>query len=482
MTLPNLQAILLAAGKSSRFQTGKTKLLEKICGQEMILYATRLLEQLSIPTSIVVGFQKEQVSHVVKEYHGDLISFVTQETQRGTGHALLCSKELWKHDNILIMNGDVPLIPQGTITELYFAHQAQNAAISFVIAHNADPSLGSYGRVVKEDNQIEIVEAKHFTGDPNKHCCINAGIYIINRKFLENSIAQIKPNESTAELYITDLVKMASMQGLPVVTVEAPFDRIRGINTLQELWIAEQIKRGELIKYWMDRGVHFSVAQNVHIDLDVTIGAGTKIGCGVHLLGKTEIGINCEVHEFSSLHTSTIGDNTIIFPHSIIKDTTIGCASKIGPFAHIHTQSHIGDHSVIGNFVEVKKSFIGNHTKAKHHAYLGDAHIGSNVNIGAGTIICNHNGATKNTTIINDGAYIGSNNTLVAPLTIGKQAFTAAGSVITDAVPAEALAIGRSRQVNKEGYAKKIKERAQQQTADLPISTPLKDSTTTPID
>jgi bifunctional UDP-N-acetylglucosamine pyrophosphorylase/glucosamine-1-phosphate N-acetyltransferase len=277
---------------------------------------------------------------------------------------------------------------------------------------------------------------------------------------LEEHIDALEKNEIGKEFYFTDIVKRASGKKLPVVMVESPFDQVRGINTFQELWAAQQIKRGELIKYWMDQGVRFPMAQNVHIDLEVTLGVGSTIGSGVQLLGRTVIGTNSQVGDFSMINNSSIGDTSCIHSHSVIKDSSVGSGVNIGPFAHVHSNSVIGDQSIIGNFVEVKKSVVGIQTKAKHLAYLGDAQIGSGVNIGAGTIICNHNGTTKNTTIIHDGAYVGSNSTLIAPLTLGQRAFTAAGSVITQDVPADALAIGRSHQVNKEGYAIKLRERA----------------------
>lgn len=448
-----VQAIILAAGKSTRFNTGRTKLLEKICGQEMILYTTRLLEQLSIPITVVVGYQKDAIQQVVNNHHHNAINFVIQEEQYGTGHALMCTESVWDREHILIMNGDVPLVTTEIIEALYEKHVQSHAEISFVTAHNADPASGGYGRVVKTDNSIRIVEARDFDGDTNEHCCINAGIYIVRKQFLQQCIQTLQLHESTREFYITDLIKAASDQHKEVKTYSAPFDRVRGINTLQELWAAEQVKRSELIKYWMEKGVHFSVAHNVHIDLNVTIGAGSYIGCGVHLLDGTSIGKNCRIHEYASIENSHIHDSCNILPHTIIKDSHIGAHSLIGPYAHIREYSHIGEQVTLGNFVEVKKSTIGKGSSARHMCYLGDAIIGSNVNIGAGTITCNYNGLSKHQTIIKDNAFIGANNTLIAPVTIERDSYTAAGSVITENVPAEAMAIARARQINKEGYA-----------------------------
>lgn len=457
MNSTNIQALVLAAGKSTRFNTGKSKLIEKICGQEMILYATKLLAEFSIKTTVIIGHQKENIYQIVTQHHRDTISFVTQQSQEGTGHAILCAQDTLDHDNVLIMNGDAPLVTPEIIQKLIDTHAHENATISFVTAHNADPSVDSYGRVIKADNKIKIVEARDFTGDAHEHCCVNAGIYIIKKEFLENNIDKLERNDKSDEFYLTDLIAKASDQGLKVATINAPFDQIRGINTYTELFAAEQIKRAELIKYWMSQGVRFSAPQTVHLDLMVTIGAGTYIGCSVHLQGSTTIGTNCHINESTSLHNAIVQDNATIDAHTIIHDSHIGNSAHVGPFAHVRNGSFIDTHVQIGNFVEIKNSTIGAHTKAKHLAYVGDAQVGTKVNIGAGTITCNYDGNNKHITTIEDEAFIGSNNTLIAPITIGQGSYTAAGSVITHNVPAQALAIGRSRQINKEGYANKLK-------------------------
>lgn len=456
--IKNLQAIILAAGKSTSLNASKTKLAEKICGQEMILYSTKLLEALNIPTTVVIGHQKEILQEIITKNHEDRIHFVTQEEQHGTAHAILCARDSFIQEHILIMNGDVPLVKKETIEKLWTKHIESNATVSFVIAHNEDPQGHFYGRVVKQDgNKVKIVQAREFDGDINDHCCIDAGIYIITKKFLASHIEEIEKNETSKEFYFTDIIKIASEKQELVATIQASFDQIRGINTFQELWAAEHIKRSELVKYWMDRGVRFSVAQNVHIDIDVQIGAGSYIGCGVHILSGSKLGANCFVHEFSSIQRSSLEDDVEIYSHCIIKDTHVGARAKIGPFAHVTENTTIEEDAIIGNFVEVKRTVVGKKSKAKHLAYLGDALIGANVNIGAGTITCNHDGTKKHPTTIKDGAYIGSNNTLVAPVIIEENAFTAAGSTITMTVPADALGIGRARQVNKEGYGKKLR-------------------------
>lgn len=452
----HLQAIILAAGKSTRFNTNKTKLLEPICGQPMVLYPINMLASLDIPITMVIGYQKEELKNRLSTATPLALHYVEQEYPGGTGHAILSSRTHWEQPHLLIMNGDMPLVTKDIIQDLIQKHTDTHAAISFVTAHDTGNVTSGYGRVIETDRgqkkQIEIVEARDFTGDPTTDYCINAGIYLVSTQFLEQYLPTLTPNTITNELYFTDLIKMASDAGLTVSTLSAPFDSIRGVNTLQELWAVEQIKRAELIKHWMHHGVRFSMPHTVHMDLDVTIGSGSVIDANVHLTGTTSIGTNCIVHPFSTLHNVSLGNNVTIYAHCVLSDSQIHANALVGPFAHVRTQSTLHERSVIGNFVEVKQSSVGEHSKAKHLTYLGDAQIGRSVNIGAGTIICNYDGTQKHATTIEDNVFIGSNNTLVAPLTIQHHAFTAAGSTITKTVPPYTLAFGRSRQVNKEGY------------------------------
>lgn len=457
----SLQAILLAGGRSTRFKTGKTKLLEKICGQEMVLYGTTLLETLSIPTTVLIGHEGNAVKECVKQKHGDALTFIVQEEQKGTGHALLCTKDTWHSTNILIMNGDMPLVTEAILEQLIQKHTESNASITFVTAHNADPSITGYGRVVQEDHKVRIIEPKEFHGDTHEHCCINAGIYLIKKDFLEATIHNLEASKQTQEFYLTDLIKIASDREEIIKTVQVPFDHIRGVNDFKELWTVEQIKRSELISKMMAEGVRFYAAQNVHIDINVTVGKGSRIGNGVHIINNAHIGEHCTIESFSIISNAHIGDNTTVYSHSVINDSTVGEQCNVGPFAHIERNSKLDAHTTIGNFVQVKKSNLGTNSKAKHLAYLGDSLIGSNVNIGAGTITCNYDSMKKHVTTVQDNCFIGSNNTLVAPVTIEKNSYTAAGSVITKTVPAGALAIGRSVQINKEGYAQKLKEKLQ---------------------
>lgn len=465
--LKDVQAIILAAGKSTRFNTGKTKLVEKVCGQELIIYPLMVLDQLKIPTTVVVGYQRDLIKKTIEKHYGNRVQTIVQDQQQGTGHAVQISKPAWHAPYILIVKGDMPLITLDLVEELYQKHIETQAAITFVSAHSGDPSGFSYSRVVKKDTIITVVDPHELSKEELlEHCCINAGITMVSRSFLESAISHLACNPHTNEFHISNLINMASNHGLTVSMITAPFDHVRDINTFQDLWAVEQIKRSELIKYWMMRGVRFSTAQSVHIDLDVEIGAGTFIGCGVHLLSGTRIGRNCTISEFSILKKSIIGNHSTVNSHTIIKHATLGDHVEVGPFTHIQEETLVHDHAQLGNFVEIKRSSIGAHSKAKHLTYLGDAIIGTHANIGAGTITCNYDGFEKKKTIIEDHAFIGSNNCLVAPVIIHKRAYTAAGSTITNNVPAESLAIARSRQVIKRGYSKKARAAREQQKAE----------------
>ena len=455
------EAILLAAGKSSRFNTSATKLSFTICGQEMIRYPLNLLASMGLKTTVVVGYQQEAIRKIL-DTHNYNVTCVEQGMQKGTGHALLCTKEFWTHERVLIMNGDAPLLTSSHLTELIQRHEESKATISLIASFNADPTITGYGRIVREGKTIAIVEQREFTGDPTKECLLNAGVYLIERSFLEETVAAFETHPG-GEIFITDLVKKASDAHLHVEVVTVPFDYTRGINTLKELWVAERLVTSELISGWMEKGVRFFSPESVSLDVDVTIEPDTTIGHGVQLRKGTRIGRGVTIEGYSVITGAVISDSAKIFSHSVIADSIIHKGAHVGPFAHVHKQSSCHTQSVVGNFVEVSKSTIGALSKAKHLTYLGQAHIGKEVTIGAGTITCNFDGTKKHQTIIKDHAFIGSNSALIAPITIGQDAIIAAGSTITQDVPANALAIARQRQVTKKDYAPLIRQKGTSQ-------------------
>ena len=447
MEKSNTRAIILAAGKSSRFKTGKSKLLYSVCGQAMILYPVKLLKAFNIPITIVVGHQANEIQKLIDKENFEDTKYVTQKQRLGTAHAVKESEKTWDKDNILILNGDTPLLTEEMIKSLIEKHIKNESQISFLAAHSLSPF--GYGRVVKKDGNISIVEERSCTEDQRSITFINSGIYLVTKKFLIENIDKIEPNPISGEFYITDLVNIASQQKVNVQAISVPYDYIRGVNTLEELWAAEQIKRSETMKYWMARGVRFELAQSIHLDFNVKIGAGSFIGTGVHLIGNTSIGKNCTINAFSIIENTTIKDNTHIHSHSIVQNSTIGYKVHIGPFARVRNFTTLKDNVNIGNFVEIKNSSIKEGTKTKHLSFIGDAKIGKNVIIGAGTITCNDDGTKKNTTIIEDDVFIGSNNTLIAPLKIGSKTHSKGGSIINKNVPEGSIIIGKVKQETK---------------------------------
>jgi len=457
MNTPSCRAVVLAAGKSTRFKTPKSKLLFDICGQAMLLYPLNVLNALKIPTSLVLGYQADEIIELIKKEKIDAITPVIQKEQLGTGHAVAITKDTWDSDEILILYGDMPLLTQEIVEELLAEHREKQATISFMTAMVLDPR--AYGRVIEKDGKYEVVEAKDCTEEQKHVNCINAGVYVMNRSFLETHIPNIEKSAVTGEIYLPGLIKTACDLGMVVHAMPVPFDYVRGVNTLEELWGVEQIKRSEFIKHFMNNGVRFELAQGIHVDKDVDIQPGSFVGTGVHLQGKTKIGKNCTIEAFCVIKDTVIGDNTTILSHTVIHNSKIGNHVNVGPFANLRSNTILDDNVVVGNFIEIKNSHLGANTIAKHTAYLCDTTIGSNVNVCAGTITCTYEGShNKQTqTIIQDNAFVGSNNILIAPITIGKGAITAAGSVLTNDVPCNALAVARSKQVNKEGYAHKVK-------------------------
>lgn len=303
-----IQAIVLAAGQGSRFNTGISKLITPLCGQPMIVYPLKAISPSVSSTTVIVGFQKEAVRQCIINAALPSITFVEQQEQLGTGHAVLCSRSYWHADHLLIINGDMPLITQEIIQKLIALHTQQHAAISFVIAHHVDPT-SAYGRVVQHNDTIQIIEKKHFTQNITNHPYINAGIYLINRAFLEQYLPTLKQNSSTNEFYITDLVEVANIHGLPIALLDAPYDTIRGVNTLQELATIEQMLCMQRIAYWMERGVRFILPHTIYIEGTVTIGKGTVIGASAQLIGATHIGEFCTIDPHTILHNEVVHNN-----------------------------------------------------------------------------------------------------------------------------------------------------------------------------
>jgi len=355
----NIQAVILAAGRSTRLNTGNSKLVAPICGKPMLIHTTNVLEHMNIKTTLVVGYQKEIIQETVALYHkNNLFDFVVQDKQLGTGHALNCSQSQWNKDHILVMNGDAPLLTQTLLQELIDAHINKNAVVSLLVAHNVDPSVRGYGHVIYHNNHVKIVEDRHMNHDDLDTININAGIYLFKKSFLLDHIDNLPKHEISGEYYLTTLIEIASNNNFGVCTVDASFDAVRGVNTLKELWVAEHIKRSKLIEHWMEQGVRFSTAHNVTIDESVKIGRGTFIGSNTQLLGDTTVGENTIIGAFSVIENAAIGNNTSIAPHAIIKNSTVGNNCTIEPFTLIQQKSSVCDTCTIESFSHISQRTI----------------------------------------------------------------------------------------------------------------------------
>jgi len=353
--LENLQSIILAGGISDRFQTGKTKLIEKICGTEMILYPVNLLKSLSIPTTIVVGFQHEQIKKIVLENNPQL-TFVLQESPLGTGHAAQLTKNAWNHDHVLLMNGDIPLITPDIINKLYRQHIKMDADISFITAHGMDLDSTKYSRVIIDNNKIQVSEEpNNNSSDDADQCCISAGIYIAKKSFLISNIDKLSKNKTTGEFYLPELVKIASDNHCKIVTTSVSFDIVRSVDTLADLWAIEHIKRSQLMLHWMDNGVRFANTLNVIIDETVIIEPGCYISAGVLLLGKTIIKANSVIGAYTQIENSTIPKNCSVPSHMVITESIISNKLKMQSFSHIDNYIAIE----LNDYKQSEANFIG---------------------------------------------------------------------------------------------------------------------------
>lgn len=336
--LENVQAIILAGGISERFHTGKTKLIEKICGTEMILYPIKLLKNLEIPITLVIGYQYEKIKNIIQKNY-PFCNFVLQNEPLGTGHALQITQHIWSQDHILVMHADIPLLTADVINKLYRKHIKSDADISFITAH-VDDDTNQASRVIIKNNTIKLSDESNEELDPS-HCCISAGIYLIKRSFLESNIHLLTKDESTGEIFLQELVQIASEQQAKIVTQQVSFHIIRSVETLADLWAIEHIRRSNLIQYWMDHGVRFINTLNVIIEENVKIEPGSFIDTGVILTGSTTIKKGSSVGAYTQINNSIIEDGSIIPSNMIISNATITKHTTLEPFTHYqgNTQS-----------------------------------------------------------------------------------------------------------------------------------------------
>ncbi len=445
-----LYTVILAAGLGTRMKSSTTKVLHPINGKPIIRHVVEAAKALT-PEQIVVVVSPES-NGIQEALRDEKVTFAVQKEPKGTADALKAARRklggLKKGGGtVLILSGDTPLINPLTLQHLLKVHKHKRESLSilsFVAQGNH-----AYGRIVREgQNVTSIVEDRDADSVQKKISEVNSGIYAIESSIL-TLLREIKLNLRKGEYYLTDIVGIAARKGYCVGShMLGDETELTGINTRRELCMAGLYLRDKIVSKWLDRGVSFVNPKSVIIDPDVSIGVDTIIYPNVIIEGKSVIGSNCNIYPNTRIIDSTIGDNVIIKDSSVIESSNIKDRAMIGPFAHLRPGSIIGISAKIGNFVEIKKSVIGDGTKASHLSYLGDAEIGENVNIGAGTITCNYDGVTKYKTVIEEEAFIGSDTQLVAPVKVGKGAYVGAGSTITKDVPPRALAISRTSQKN----------------------------------
>jgi bifunctional UDP-N-acetylglucosamine pyrophosphorylase/glucosamine-1-phosphate N-acetyltransferase len=451
----DLAIVILAAGKGTRLKSSLAKVLHRAGGRALVEQVLRACAPLGAKkTVVVVGHQAEQVTAVVEPLDAET---VLQHPQHGTGHAMqVARRAVGRTKLVVVLPGDAPLVRAETLRALVAAHRNGNAAATILTAVVSDPS--GYGRVVRksETNVGAIVEESQLTNDQREINEINSSIYCFTLDKLWPALAQVKPNNKHREVYLTDAIAILASKGETVLAQVAPDPReVLGCNTRIDLAEVDRIFREWKRNALMNAGVTIQLPETVLIDPEVIAGEDTVIEPGVQLLGKTKLGARCTIRTGSVLSDALLGDDVVVEPHCVVTQSRLDDRVTIGPFARLRLGNHLKAGAHIGNFVELKKTTVGEGTKAGHLTYLGDAKIGAKSNIGAGTITCNYDGFNKFPTTIGNRVFIGSDSALVAPVRLGDGAYIAAGSTITDNVPADGLGIARGRQVNKPGWASK---------------------------
>jgi bifunctional UDP-N-acetylglucosamine pyrophosphorylase / glucosamine-1-phosphate N-acetyltransferase len=453
--MSKIHAVVLAAGQGTRMKSKLYKVLHPVCGKPMVQHVVDTLASMRVEDVIVV------VGHgadAVRSTLGERVTYALQKEQLGTAHAVQQAVPFLqaKEGTTFILYGDVPLLSEETLTALLRYHEEQQAAATVLTAVVPDPT--GYGRIVRSEagEVLGIVEHKDATPSERAIREINTGIYCFDNQKLLKALAQVKNDNAQGEYYVTDCIGILRQAGEKVAAFEAVDpDETMGVNDRAQLAEAEAYMRKRIAVRHMKNGVTIVDPASTYIEADVVIGADTVIQPGTFLRAGTTIGADCVIGPQADLTNVQVADRVTI-SYSVMVDARVEADSTVGPFAYVRPGTEIGPSVKIGDFVELKNAKIGKGSKVPHLSYVGDAEIGEGVNIGCGTITVNYDGAVKHKTVVMDGSFIGCNTNLVAPVTVGRNAYVAAGSTITQDVPDEALAIARERQVNKPGYANKL--------------------------
>jgi len=457
MIMRDTAVIIMAAGKGKRMKSNLPKVLHNLAGKSILNYVLDTVDQLKVKRKIlIIGYKSDKIRELI----GDKIEYVEQREQLGTAHAVLQTKKLlsgFKGD-VLILSGDIPLLTANTLKKLLKYHQTNNFCCTLVSTVLKTPK--GYGRIIRDKKgEIKgIIEEADLSTDKKKITEINSGIYYFNKEKLFQALEKVTTDNKQREYYLTDTVKILLREGLAVGNIMVKdCSEILGINNRLDLTDASQKVYQKTLQNLMFQGVTIVDPNSTFIERGVKIGQDTIIYPFTIIEKGTKIGSNCFIGPYSHLIDADIGKGVRVWA-SIIESSTVKEGANIGPYAHLRPETVVEKGAKIGNFVELKKTIMGEGSKASHLTYLGDATIGKKVNIGAGTITCNYDGEKKHKTVIEDGVFIGSNNSLVAPVKLGKYSYTGAGSTITKDVPAGNLAIARSRQTNISGWRKKKKK------------------------
>ncbi len=466
--IAGLAVVVMAAGLGKRMRSKQAKVLHSVAGQAMVLYSVGLgLRVAGDRVAVVVGHQADLVRQVIDRTTSGTsgsspVAIVEQREQLGTGHAVLQSRPVFavgkrgSPSRYLILNGDTPLLQETTVRELLRVHEAEGATVTILTAVLADAS--GYGRVVRtnsaEGGVSRIVEDRDANAEEQAIREINVGTYVVDGEFLFSALEKLDPSNAQGEYYLTDIIRLAERAGrlVAAVVLDNP-DEGLGVNTRRQLAEAEQVVRQQIRDRWLDAGVTMIDPASTWIDAGVTIGRDTVLYPSVILEGTTAIGEDCVLRACTRLTNCIVGNGVEFLDHCVLTDSRIEDDAHLGPFVHLRPGVVVRKKAKVGNFVEMKKTDLGEGSKANHLSYLGDAKIGKGVNIGAGTITCNYDGLQKFQTVIGDGVFLGSDTQLIAPVTIGAGAIIAAGTTVTEDVPAGALVIGRVPQVNRAGWA-----------------------------
>jgi bifunctional UDP-N-acetylglucosamine pyrophosphorylase / glucosamine-1-phosphate N-acetyltransferase len=453
-------AVILAAGKGTRMKSAHPKVLFNVGDKPLCSHVIDAVAgALAAPVVVVVGHGKDAVQRALSARHGDAIAFAEQTEQRGTGHAVqVALPAIGDATAVLVVCGDTPHIDTASLRALIEARAAADAAVALWTTQIEPPT--GYGRIVRDGAGAVrgIVEEKDADALTRAVTEVNAGVYCFERAFLAAALPRLTDKNAAGELYLTDVLALAAQDGRAIVDVAVPAAITAGINDRVQLARAEaqfQVHRQE---QWMRAGVTFENPATTFVGADVAMDEDVVLGQSVALRGKTSLGRGVVVGQGAILTDTTVEAGATIHPYSVCEKARVGSGASVGPFARLRPAADVGEQAHVGNFVELKKTTLGKGSKANHLAYLGDATIGAGVNVGAGTITCNYDGFGKYPTVLADGVFVGSNSTLVAPLQVGAGAYVAAGSVVTDEVPADSVAFGRARQQNKEGRARALRD------------------------